>query len=674
MNTGHELLPDRDYLIPTLATSPVFWIKEIRILNQLEPGAEAEIRRIPLQEGLNIVWAKPSDPNEKNPEARGRGHDVGKSTFCRLIRHLMGEKSYGTESTRKAIAACEKLGHPWVIGQFMIRGESWIAARPLYSGGHPFAARGMDIDEALVLPTSNRLKYKEEFLPHLETEILRDFPVHHFDSRGQRPILWLHLLQWLARDQETHLASRFKWRESSSDSGSPDVPVPDAHFIIRCLFAVTDTEERRVIAKRAELDEQRIDKLDDLKFHERRMTEAVKKARDELPDGQALPDVGEELFIDQIVRHAIFLVEARRLALESQIEALDLTNAESKLEKAVGLAAIAEQQHAAEQQRLNEAEDELERFESGGKTATLDQLEQILTKLSPDRDRCEVPTNIALFRCPILREYRQMTGDENKPTEPEARGTEELTARARTEVLSKMRTLRASIGILEKKRDETKLSVKELRTKRDQLRVDLEDLNKKIAALSPEVIGWELRAKEARDSYLGLDSIRSDVAEIDRNLEILKSEQDLAQKETKTRQIEIGKIFEALCKYLKGDSTAAKLRFTRDSISARIGSGGGAYNALTTVLFDYTALLSKLQGIGHHPGFLMHDSPRESDMEQSLYRPLFHLIKHLADKAPSSFQYIITTTEEPPPELTSTHVVAVLDASADDGFLFRTRF
>jgi len=586
----------------------------------------------------------------------------------------MGEKSYGTENTRKAISACEKLGHPWVIGRFMISGESWVAARPLYSGGHPFAARGMDIDETLALPVSDRLKYKEDFLPHLEMETLRNFPVHHFDSKSQRPILWLHLLQWLARDQETHLSSRFEWRETSSNSGSPDLSVADARFIARCLFGVTDTEERRVIAKREELDEQRSTKLDDVKFHERRMTEALKKARDELPDGHALPDVGEELFIDQIVRHARYLVEARRLSLESQNEELDLATAETSLERAVGMAAIAEDQLEGGEQRLKEADDELKRFEAGGKTATLDQLEQILAKLSPDRDRCEVPTNIALFRCPILREYREKNGGEEKPPEPEPQGTEELTTIARKEVLSTMRTLRASIEILTKKRNATRLNVQNFRTDRDKLRKDSEKLKQDIAALSPEVIGWELRANEAKDSYLGLDTIRSEIIGIDRSLEILKSEQDVAQKETKTRQKEVGKIFEALCRYLKGDATEAKLKFTRDEINARIGSGGGAYNALTTLLFDYSALLARLHGIGHHPGFLMHDSPRESDMEQSLYRPLFRLIKHLSTAAPLAFQYIITTTEEPPEDLGADPVVLSLDGSKEEGYLFGTVF
>ena len=64
--------------------------------------------------------------------------------------------------------------------------------------------------------------------------------------------------------------------------------------------------------------------------------------------------------------------------------------------------------------------------------------------------------------------------------------------------------------------------------------------------------------------------------------------------------------------------------------------------------FDIAALVVRLNSIGEHPGFLIHYGPRESDMEVSLYRPVFHLAKHLEDKAVDSFQYLITTTKFPP--------------------------
>jgi hypothetical protein len=91
------LLPsnERDWLHPPSPREPLIWVQQIRLLYRFEAGDDAEIRRIVLHRGINIVWAKPADIDEPNPQARGRGHDVGKTSFCSLIRYLLGEDHYG---------------------------------------------------------------------------------------------------------------------------------------------------------------------------------------------------------------------------------------------------------------------------------------------------------------------------------------------------------------------------------------------------------------------------------------------------------------------------------------------------------------------------------------------------------------------------------------------------
>jgi hypothetical protein len=44
------------------------------------------------------------------------------------------------------------------------------------------------------------------------------------------------------------------------------------------------------------------------RYFERRITEALQRARAELPNGDKLPDVGEALFVDAVVKHAKQLV------------------------------------------------------------------------------------------------------------------------------------------------------------------------------------------------------------------------------------------------------------------------------------------------------------------------------------------------------------------------------
>ena len=66
---------------------------------------------------------------------------------------------------------------------------------------------------------------------------------------------------------------------------------------------------------------------------------------------------------------------------------------------------------------------------------------------------------------------------------------------------------------------------------------------------------------------------------------------------------------------------------------------------------DIAAMLAASKGIGHHPGFLVHDSPREADLDIDPYHSLFIELAALTEenggKDGAPFQYIITTTTDP---------------------------
>ena len=196
MPSHPPLFPQREWRRPKERVEPVFWIREIRLLYRLEAGNDAEIRRVELHRGLNVVWARPTAADESNPEVRGRGHDVGKSSFCRLIRHLLGELHYGNEQLRTGIAATEQLQHTCVIGEIIIGGEPWTVARPLYPGARPFALKGVRLDDSFARPASERIRH-EDFVLELEKCVVSSFVVQTFDDAGNKPIQWLHVLQWL---------------------------------------------------------------------------------------------------------------------------------------------------------------------------------------------------------------------------------------------------------------------------------------------------------------------------------------------------------------------------------------------------------------------------------------------------------------------------------------------
>jgi hypothetical protein len=65
--------------------------------------------------------------------------------------------------------------------------------------------------------------------------------------------------------------------------------------------------------------------------------------------------------------------------------------------------------------------------------------------------------------------------------------------------------------------------------------------------------------------------------------------------------------------------------------------------------FDLAALCLSIEGTTRVPAFVLHDSPREADLGISIYHELFRMVQELEGSAGQPlFQYIITTTTEPP--------------------------
>jgi hypothetical protein len=98
-----------------------------------------------------------------------------------------------------------------------------------------------------------------------------------------------------------------------------------------------------------------------------------------------------------------------------------------------------------------------------------------------------------------------------------------------------------------------------------------------------------------------------------------------------------------------------------------------------SLLSLYLACLSVgVCGLGTHPRILIHDSPREGDLELHIYHRLFEFILELErafGKREPSFQYIVTTTTPPPKDLAiAPYTIAILSSKKTSGLLLKTGF
>ena len=109
------------------------------------------------------------------------------------------------------------------------------------------------------------------------------------------------------------------------------------------------------------------------------------------------------------------------------------------------------------------------------------------------------------------------------------------------------------------------------------------------------------------------------------------------------------------------------------------GRGGEAVRISEVILGDVCTLLHSAHSGVAHPGMLIHDSPREADMGDTLYQKNEQLLLQLQQLCISQdaypFQYIVTTTTKPSPELLEQQLVKLeLHSGSDDGLLYKQSF
>jgi hypothetical protein len=165
----------------------------------------------------------------------------------------------------------------------------------------------------------------------------------------------------------------------------------------------------------------------------------------------------------------------------------------------------------------------------------------------------------------------------------------------------------------------------------------------------------------------------------DKELNDLKSEKEALSKylddltdQHKKLVTHFGQIFNHIVRQMLGDVVTGSVRFSGKSIVPELEYHGprdsAAFKVVRWLVFDLAALaLGLTDAKAHHPRFLIHDSPREADLAAPIYVMLFAAARALEGESGSApaFQYIVTTTEAPPPELSQAPWVLdpVLDAS-----------
>ena len=622
-------VPPLSVEVPKDLTEPRFWVRRLKLWK--EPGSEI-IRDIELRPGLNIIWSPDGDDD---PEGGGRaiGHGSGKTLFCRLLRYCLGESRLADEVQRDAISTRFLNG---VVGaEVMLDGVCWAVARPLGIGRKHFAIEDGNLDAVAKMEgTSTGI---EPLIDAIETKILGEGTSQLARlSVAQRA--WPVALAWAARDQECRFDDVLDWRSSASGSDAPQPASGDAkgpRLLAMRAFLNAITEEEQA-ARRQEQDlasqlDQAKRQRSFLEWDQGRRVERL--VRDLGLSDASLPDM--PLLLDSLKSVAAEkLAAAAKLpsGVRAELDEARRTsqNARTALRDAELKAAGLDAKLPLEEKLLTQISSEIPGLSAAAQSAA-----------SPICPICEVPIDTALAEgCKLSHKL---------PDQAQCRARWEAKRQEVDAQQQAIASFKAEIAAL-------KPEIALARQKAQQAEERVDRLEK---AADARNTSWRTATRNVEDVQRSAELVdelayaESAIRKLDEDLQRVR-EQLRGFEDKQARAIgTISQKFSAIIRRLLGDDAKGIVRLTGKGLEISVEAGGdrrtAAIQSLKVLAFDLACLCLSIEGRTRIPAFLIHDSPREADLGQTIYDEHFRLLRVLEEElAGGTFQYVITTTTKPP--------------------------
>lgn len=647
-----------EWMPKTIAPSPArrhpaFWVKDLVLLSSIKNPSPQVIRRIKLRRGLNILWAKPFKP-ETADSTTGEafaGHAAGKTLFCRMIRYLLGERHLGNETVQDRVAAAFPDG--WAVGTIFIEDTPWLVGRRFANKHGQFAAQGKTVEDLLNGESFGEEHY-DTFQTALHRRVTRDYRLHEFPDRGGR-IDFQHVLPWLTRDQEARYSSAAGWRESSSGAEPMATDNEERHFLMRVVLDLIDPEEKPELDRNARLlREQNSLKNQAPVLQDRAKTDFLRLQQGLKGVGFAPEFVGKLSLDSDLLTASVeakLTDELRQLAglIEEIPSAADVEKFQAALTHATEQRVGLQRDVSDLSTQVASKQNDWGHFQN---KQSIEELKAHQEKMPMPTGFCGAPIRVAKEHgCGLWREFSNLPveGDD------EAANLEAVNNQFATEV-----------GALEKLRDEKTAAVREALQAEAGAAARLADANDKrhqlFAFLSKKQVtfeGLKTLAERAREAHVASQQAEIDQKDVERKLR----ESYEIQQSIRTRQDDVRhafqSYFEAVCQHVLGSAVTAKVTIERRNLVFETMDRGpltsAAIETVKILALDLAALWAAIESRGAHPAFLVHDGPREADMDAWMYRRFFTFVRKLEQAYPAgeepAFQYIITTTEAPPDDM-----------------------
>jgi hypothetical protein len=590
---------------------------------------------VTLKPGLNIIWT----PDMSSSGSHALAHGSGKTTFCRLLRACLGETGYAADAQRSRLMA--RIPNGLIAAEILIDGVCWITARQLGLSGGDFIAQADSIEDGIARGRRDGDK------PSIDPAIITSF----FSTIAgatppdvSREHVWDVLRAWLTRDQECRLADILAWRSSHTQTRSRAQVIGETAKLtmVRLALRALDAEERAAAARERELVAAVEDERRRQAYLQQRYADGLKLVKLAL---QADDEVGFEDTID-------------RKGLVSLAEAALANAMRADLPKSADVGSIFARQKALNDERetltancqrfKNEAHfkrGEAERYRSEASLGEIDVTQGRIRvcpvcRVSIDEVKAK-GCGISLEDCDLAA-LRAAIADKQKKAvnlDAEANGAEQEAKRIEAQIQQlgpQQQALETEAKTADTANRAAQAAARQVQDRIYQARRTLDDvrsLRERETAAKPTPPGTaELEAVRAQ-----LDAGRSRARAAIRTLE------------ERYQGIMAAWLPDGVAGAIKLDGNGLKVDA---EFSGRGEVSTAALDSLKIVAFDLAALHMAVEEKADLPAFLVHDSPREADLDGQLYARLFSLVHQWEEQAKiPCFQYIVTTTTAPPPEL-----------------------
>ena len=556
---------------------PLVWIKEVVLYKTLDPLVE--LNRLEFHMGLNIIQGKQSD----STDAFESGHGIGKTTLCRLIRHCLGEKTYGQKHVVEEVRNCFPVAHVGAVVE--VGGVEWALIRKLGERGRNFAKANTKLAD---LVSAEGPKSFDSFTTELERATLGGLSPRNVLSNAQS-IDWPRLLAMCSRDQECRFDRFWHWRHERSRSltqkfGKPKV---DAGLFVRAILDLLDPKEPKL---RDKIDDQE-GKLQDLQRDiEKKQDEPafrVAELRKDLKNDFEIEDADDaSIDSDELfgIEHG---VDTKLTELRKELDAINREL--GPLDRKIVMAGV-------KLKELSELRDETKTARDATNEVT-DDLLSGLTDLQDDKklieDLSEVycePGGLFVGECSIAQARREsLVGDiaaKQKEVLPEAA--------KRDQVASELdeRAKRQESPVTQQ-RDR----IKALTDKKNELlerRLKVNQQIEKLPAARDEIKKWH-KISKGTEPNTELAKLATEKVGLEKKIESAKKRLDKLIEKQRERVVEFESRFNAIVQATINQDFKGIVDIYEDHVGFRIVRGnslaGEAYETLAVLLADIAILI-----------------------------------------------------------------------------------